>query len=168
MGVFSVNHRKAEPANLPLDLKDVCGFQCLKSHLRKTQGWTKVILVHAQFYGITWLNKTSSITSAREYSMCKLNWLSRAAGFSRALSGGRSQVSLPPLRLLWSAAWVSTQHSATHPAGTKSSLSISSRASCWKVTSPWLSGHIHLLNSIQFRNHFSPVTAFQLVRQTNR
>lgn len=40
-----------------------------------------------------------------------------------------------------------TQHSAMHPGGTKSSLSISSLASCWKVTSPWLNGHIHLLRA---------------------
>lgn len=47
-----------------------------------------------------------------------------------------------------------TQHSAMHPGGTKSSLSVSSWASCWKVTSPRLNGSIHLLKSIQFVNRF--------------
>lgn len=47
-----------------------------------------------------------------------------------------------------------TQHSATQPGGTKSLLSVSFWTSCWKVTSPWLNGRIHLLKSAQFVNHF--------------
>lgn len=56
--------------------------------------------------------------------------------------------------------WPCTQHSAMHAGESKSSLSISSWESCWKVTSPRLNIHIHLLKSIQFVNRLSSSPCF--------
>lgn len=48
VGVFElVNHRKVLPLNLPLDLKDVCGFPLSHQPPQTWWGWRDVILVHA-------------------------------------------------------------------------------------------------------------------------
>lgn len=41
-----VNHRKAPPVNLPLDLKDVCGFPPSHPSPQRRWGWREVIFVY--------------------------------------------------------------------------------------------------------------------------
>lgn len=51
VGVFDlVNHRKALPVNLPLDLKDVCGFPLSHQSPQRRWGWMEVILVCVVFF----------------------------------------------------------------------------------------------------------------------
>lgn len=47
VGVFElVNHRKALPVNLPLDLKDVCGFPLSHQSSEVRWGWMEVIFAN--------------------------------------------------------------------------------------------------------------------------
>jgi len=60
VGVFDlVNHRKALPVPLPLDLKDVCGFPLLHQSSKATRGRREVIFSNAGVCALSFLIKLS-------------------------------------------------------------------------------------------------------------
>ena len=89
-----VNHRKAPPVNLPLDLKDVCGFPPSHPSPQRRWGWREVILVY--------VGPSAQSCFSHELS----NWGGLLMCSNERRKIGQNCTKQPPFSLLKATVWV--------------------------------------------------------------